>query len=167
MVYPVPKTGGISPLPQEIMFTRKRGLLFSFRINSILKFNCASPARQLAARASLHGKHSRTCWTLPVTSCSCRVPRPTRTEPSGRELLPPAGPRTHVQAAISSLPLSLLAHTNSKYHPHFPEAFYTFKSVLPFSTSPSRRFSTRWAVCHYYTEILKTISLSFVFMNKI
>ena len=37
---------------------------------------------------------SRAGWTLPVTSCSCRVPRPTWTEPSGRELLPPAGLQT-------------------------------------------------------------------------
>ena len=34
---------------------------------------------------------SRACWTLPVTSCSCRVPRPTWTEPSGSDSLPPAG----------------------------------------------------------------------------
>ena len=60
-----------------------------------------TPARQLAPRASLHGKHSRTCWTLPVTSCSCRVPRPTWTEPSGRALLPPAGSRT-TRAAMTS-----------------------------------------------------------------
>ena len=86
------------------MFTRKRGLLFFFilQIDSFLNFNCASPARQLAPRASLHGKHSRTCWTLPVTSCSCRVPRPLWTEPSGRDLLPPAGLQPHVRAAMTS-----------------------------------------------------------------
>ena len=52
------------------MFTRKRGLFFCSELIH-LNFECASPARQLAPRASFHGKHSRTCWTLPVTSCSC------------------------------------------------------------------------------------------------
>ena len=45
---------------------------------------------------------SRACWTLPVTSCSCRVPRPSWTEPSGRISLPPAGLQPHVQAAMTS-----------------------------------------------------------------
>ena len=34
------------------------------------------PARQLAHRALCTAMHSRARWTLPVTSCSCRVPRP-------------------------------------------------------------------------------------------
>ena len=37
----------------------------------MFKFKMRISSAALAPRASLHGKHSRTCWTLPVTSCSC------------------------------------------------------------------------------------------------
>ena len=86
------------------MSTRKRGLFFSFRINSYFKFKMRISSAALAPRASLHGKHSRTCWTLPVTSCSCPVylvPHG-RNHPAGNYSLLP-DPAPHVQAAMTSL----------------------------------------------------------------
>ena len=66
---------------------------------------------------------SRACWTLPVTSCSCLVPRPSWMEPSGRALLPPAGFRT-TRAAMTSP-----AH-NKKKQTSQSEGFSTRAHVL-------------------------------------
>ena len=93
------------------MFTRKRGLLFLF--SKLIRLNLnARPARQLAHRAPVHGNYPRASArqlsaaqagpARDVMQLHC-VPRPTWTEPSGRELLPPAGPEPHVQAAMTSL----------------------------------------------------------------
>ena len=106
------ETGGISPLPREIMFTRKRGLLFLLfsKLIRFLNLKCA------LQRGNLHIAHlctatiSRAGWTLPVTSCSCRVPRPLWTAPSGRDSLPPAGFRT-TRAAMTS-PAHTQKHTS-------------------------------------------------------
>ena len=50
---------------------------------------------------------------------------PSWTEPSGRELLPPAGPEPHVHAAMTSL-----AHKKKKKKTSPPEGFSTRAHVL-------------------------------------
>ena len=81
-----------------ILFTRKRGLLLLIFF-SISKSRSSSAATRTSRFCA--AIHSRALWTLPVTSCSCRVPHPSWTAPSGRVSLPPAGSRT-TRAAMTS-----------------------------------------------------------------
>ena len=71
----MPCNRGFSPLPRESCSPESEACFFSFQIKPFLNLQCASSAATRTLRFCT-AIISRARWTLPVTSCSCRVPRP-------------------------------------------------------------------------------------------
>ena len=97
----MPKTGGFSPLPWGILFTRKRGLLLFSKLIRFLNLN-AHLQRGNSHLALLHSNFQPRTLDLARDVMQPHVYRvPSWTAPSGRVSLPPAGFRPP-RAAMTS-----------------------------------------------------------------